>query len=152
MCHAVHNGSGGKIRNQKICQYGLTPFWVHIEIPFVFQKVQCKPLCLVMSSPGQIEDAVFLALEITLKVDSTRYHYLKKVCGSSVLPRNISLLHKKGPRYTWLSPQINKDSGHHRWSGHAHQVTLDGAIPRQQQANSKTDFCYEMDVCLLPAY
>lgn len=32
-----------------------------------------------------------LALEIILKVNNTRYHYLKKVCGSNILLRNILL-------------------------------------------------------------
>ena len=40
-----------------------------------------------------------LALEIILKVNNTRYHYLKKVCGSNILLRNILLLHKNGPHY-----------------------------------------------------
>ena len=40
-----------------------------------------------------------LALEIILKVNNTSYHYLKKVCGSNILLRNILLFHKMGPHY-----------------------------------------------------
>lgn len=73
-----------------------------------------------------------LVLEIILKVNNTRYHSLKKVCGSNIRPRNILLLHKKEPRDRVLV--IHRQRKRRPWEvAHTWEAEFNSSLPQRRQ-------------------
>lgn len=153
LCNAVHNGSGGKTRNQKI----------YVSVVWPLSGFTLKSICFPESTGashhscswalwGKSSKTQFLlVLEIILKVNNTRYHYLKKAWALTFCSETFYCCTQRGLIMKSFIQNLQR-----RWRSWVVWPRLRGRIEQfhspKAAMNSKTDFCYKMDFCLLPAY